>query len=264
MKLTLQKFAIILLLALLTTSCQFISNTNKYSENSIQFLEQILDGKIDESYNQFALDNKAFDNVNKELLKEGLYQFRSEMISQYGKNIEFSFLGATKTTYTTQQQQFPNVTVLNIAFENETDYGRVEFIYDDNTGKILNVAPDYAKQPIPSMTLHYLFIIIGFIILAFNIYMIVHIKKSNIKRKWLAYIGIIFLNFPTLIYNTTTGLDFQFFKFQFFGFGIDALGTYFSNVFLSIPIGAIIWFWKLNQIKKTEAYNQYAEELIND
>jgi len=253
-----------ILIILTLTSCQFISNTNSYTDKSVQFLEHLLDGKIDDSYNQFALENDAFKNTDKDALKEGLYQFRSDLISQYGKEIEFSFLGATKTTYTTQQHQFPNVTVLNIAFENDTDYGRVEFIFDDNTGKILNVTPDYAKLPIPSMTLHYVCIILGLIILAFNIYTIIKVKRSNFKRKWMIYIGIIFLNFPTIIYNTSTGFDYQIFKFQFFGFGIDAFGTYFSNVFLSLPIGAIYWFWKVNQLKKEEEFNQFAEDLINN
>ena len=263
MKFTPKNLIVLSLFALIFISCQFISNSFDYKDSSIDFMENVMDGKIENSYNQFALENDAFKNTDKDALKEHLYQFRNDMISQYGKDIEFSFLGATTTFYSTEEQSFPNSTIVNISFENKTDYGIIQFVFDNETHKILNVSPQYAKQPIPSMFVYYALILIGLLVVAINIYAIIKIKKSKLNRKWLKYLAVILLNFPTLYYSINDGFDFKLISFQSFGFGFN-YASYYSNLHLTLPIGAIYWLWKLNQQKKIEEYNKYTEELIKD
>ena len=80
--------------------------------------------------------------------------------------------------------------------------------------------------------------------------MIIQIKKSNLKRKWLKYIAILLLNVPTLIYSAVEGFSFKLLNFNLLGFGFSYMGYLFSAITMSVPIAGIYWYWKLNEMKK--------------
>lgn len=262
MKFHLKNLSLLLLLFLITNSCQFYSNTKEYKKSAVVFMDNIMNGKIDENIDLFALEHEGMKNMDKNVLNEGLYQFRTDMISQYGKEVEFTFLGANKH-YSTNNNTIPNSTNVNILFQNDKNYGIIKFIYDDNTKKVLNVSPEFSNQPLPSMVLFYAVAIIGLAIPIFNIYVFNMIRKSQLKLKWLKYIALIFLNFPTIKYAPLDGFDFQFFNFQLLGYGFN-FTSIFSTLAIALPIGAIYWFWKLKKIQKEQEYNQFAEQLINE
>ena len=113
------------------------------------------------------------------------------------------------------------------------------------------------------MIMFYIILLLGLLIPIFNIYVFNMIRKSQLKRKWLKYIVLIILNFPTIKYFPLEGFDFQFFNFQFLGYGFSYYSI-FSNVVIALPIGAIYWFWKLKKLQKEQEYNQFAEQLIED
>lgn len=225
-------------------------------------MNNIIDGEIDQSVNAFAFEHEGFKNMNKNTLNEGLYQFRTDMISQYGKDVKFTFIEARKH-FSNDNNSIPNSTNVNFLFQNDKNYGFVKFIYDDNSKKILNVMPEFSNKPLPSMALFYIILIIGLLIPIFNIYVFNMIRKSELKRKWLKYIALILLNFPTIKYFPLEGFDFQFLNFQFLGYGFSYYSI-FSNVVIALPIGAIYWFWKLKKLQQEQEYNQFAEQLINE
>lgn len=225
-------------------------------------MENIMEGKINQNVNLFALEHEGMKNMDKNVLNDGLYQFRTDMISMYGKDIKFTFLGANKY-YSSNNNTIPNATNVNLLFQNDKNYGIIKFIYDDNSKKVLNVNPEFSNQPLPSMLLFYGVAIVGLLIPIFNIYVLNMIRKSQLKFKWLKYIALILLNFPTIKYSALEGFNFQFFNFQFLGYGFNFMSI-FSSVAIALPIGAIYWFWKLKKIKKVQEYNLFAEQLINE
>ena len=226
-------------------------------------MENIKDGKIDNSFNQFAFEHEGLKNIDKEHLKDGLYQLRQSLIASYGTNVKFEFLGANKTINSTANQ-VPNTTILNLLIKNDTHFSTVEFLYDDSSKKILNVNPNFTKYSNPSFVVYYILFVLGLLVVAFNIFVIVKIKKSTMKLKWLKYIAVIFLNFPMISYDLINGFDYKILHFQLLGFSFDSVGTYFSSLGICIPIAAIYWLWKIQKLKKDEEYNRFAEDLINN
>jgi len=85
----------------------------------------------------------------------------------------------------------------------------------------------------------------------FNIYVIRQIKRSNLKKKWLKYIAVIFLNVPAITYAIVNGLSLQLLKNQILlgvGFGYEGYINYYLA--FGIPLGGLYWFWKLRQKNK--------------
>ena len=245
---------IIFLTALTLISCNFFQNSMEYKETSKKFMNTLINKSVGESIPYFALESEKGKNTNVEEMKNGLENFRQNFIATFGKNIEYEVMSAQKQFSTVQQSNTPpNSTTVLMQFKNDKDFGVLQFLYDDKTKKILNVTPMDAKYPIPNMKLFYFLGILTLIIPAFNIYMINKIRKSDLKRKWLKYIAIILLNFPTFIYNAVTGFSFKLFQFTFLGFGFSAMGYLNSTITMGIPIAAIYWYWKLKQKENLKA-----------
>lgn len=245
------KFIIPLLTIIILSSCNFINNTIEYNDSSKEFMNTILKQNVDKSLPYFALESEAAKNVDISQMKNGLEEFRTTILNQFGADLEYEFISANKHISSVAENNNPkNTTVVTLQFENGTNFGVVEMLYDDNSKKLLNINILDIKEPIPNTTLLYIIGFISLIIPIFNIYVINKIRKSNLSKKWLKYIAIVIFNFPTLIYNVVTGLGFKAFQFTFLGLGFQATGYLNSVVTIGIPIAGIYWFWKLRGIKK--------------
>src|SRR5690606_26736531 len=158
-------------------------------------------------------------------MKNGLEEFRTKILDNFGSELNYEFISANKHYSSVAENNTPkNTTVVNLQFENETNFGVVEMLYDDNSKKLLNINILDVKQPIPNTSLLYVIGLISLIIPIFNIYVINKIRKSNLSKKWLKYIAVVIFNFPTFIYNVVTGLGFKIFQFTFLGLGFQATG----------------------------------------
>ena len=245
------KFIILLLSITIFTSCNFINNTIEYNDSSKEFMNTILKQNVDKSLPYFALESEAAKNVDINQMKNGLEEFRTKILDNFGSELNYEFISANKHYSSVAENNTPkNTTVVNLQFENETNFGVVEMLYDDNSKKLLNINILDVKQPIPNTSLLYVIGLISLIIPIFNIYVINKIRKSNLSKKWLKYIAVVIFNFPTFIYNVVTGLGFKIFQFTFLGLGFQATGYLNSVVTIGIPIAGIYWFWKLKDLKK--------------
>ncbi|MBB5333449.1 hypothetical protein [Chryseobacterium koreense] len=234
--------------AMTVISCSFLQNTMEYKETSKKFMNTLLNKSVDESIPYFAMESETAKDANVEEMKNGLENFRQKFITLFGKNIEYDFMSSQKRFSTEEKNNTPpNSTIVLMQFKNEKDFGVLQFLFDDKSKKILNVTPLDVKYPIPNMTLYYVLGVLALIVTTFNIYMINKIRKSGLKRKWLKYIAIILLNFPTFIYNPVTGFSFKLFQFTFIGFGFSAMGYLNSSITIGVPVAAIYWYWKLKQ-----------------
>ncbi len=104
------------------------------------------------------------------------------------------------------------------------------------------------KEKIPNMLFFWLFGILPILVLIFNIYVIRLIKKSDLKKKWLKYLGVLFFNVPAISFSAVNGLSFSLLSFQIMlGLSFNYMG-YLSSVWtFGIPLGGIYWLWKLNK-----------------
>ncbi|WP_299122216.1 hypothetical protein [uncultured Tenacibaculum sp.] len=252
------KILLLTLTVSLFISCDFINNAFTYKDTTKEFVKALIEEDYEKSMNFMAIENKAFKNTNIDTLKIGLRNFQNIIVKNFGKELDFKFMTAKKTLSTVAgKSTAPNTTLAQIEFSNDTEFGVFEITFDDDSNKILYIKTLNIKEKTPNMTLFWLFGILAICVPIFNIWIIRKIKKSNLKRKWLKYIAVIFLNVPAITYSAVYGLSFNLLSFQIlFGISFSYMG-YLSSVWsFGIPLGGLYWLWKLNKKPKDEVITE--------
>ena len=231
-------------------SCNFIYSFSNYKSTTEAFTNNLLNRNFDQCVKLMAMDNAPKDfNLND--FKIGLDTFRSVIVRNFGTKLEYSFLKAEKhLSFGTKHENDdlpPNSTLTLIEFRNSKSIGILQVLFDDKSHKILNIKTLDVKQPIPDMSKFWLFGLFPIIVVILNIYTIIRVKRSDVRLKWLYYIGIVLLNVPTIQYNAVDGMYFRPLYFQILlGFGIEKSGYLGAIWQVGIPLGAIIANWRLN------------------
>ncbi len=246
-----KKIVLTILTVSLLTGCDFIKNTFTYKDKTKDFVETLLKEDYDKAIDHFAMEHEMAKNTDKEAMKEGLADFRELVVKNFGTELNYSFMKSEKKFSTNAEENTPpNTTVALIEFSNDKEFGVFKVLFDDNSGKILNINTLDVKQPIPSMTIFWLFGLLAICVPVFNIYVIRQIKHSDLSKKWLKYIAVIFLNVPALTYAAVNGFSFNLLSFQFLlGVSFGYMGFLNSYWTFGIPLGGLYWFWKLRQRK---------------
>lgn len=246
-----KQIVLIILTVSLLTGCDFISNTFKYNDITKEFTEALLKEDYNKCVNLMAMNHEMAKNTNIDTMKLGLANFRKVIVNNWGTALEYSFMKSEKKFSTTEADNTPpNTTLVFTEFNNKKDFGVLEVLFDDESQKILNIRTLEVKAPIPTMTLFWLFGLIAICIPIFNIYVIRQIKRSNLKKKWLKYIAVIFLNTPAITYAAVHGLSFKLINLQILlGISFGYMGYLNSYWTFGIPLGGLYWFWKLRQQK---------------
>jgi hypothetical protein len=248
------------------TSCDFINNAFTYKDTTEGFLKALIEEDYEKSLTYMATDNDGFKNTNLDTLKVGLANFRQLVVNNFGTELDYRFMTANKTLSTVEgESTAPNTTKAQIEFSNDKEFGVFEIIFDDNSNKIFNIQTLDIKEPIPNMMIFWLFGILPILVLVFNIYVIRLIKKSELKKKWLKYLGVLFFNVPAISYSAVNGLSFSLLSFQImFGLSFSYMG-YLSSVWtFGIPLGGIYWLWKLNKKKNEKVGIEVENETITE
>jgi len=227
--------------------CDFIKNTFTYKDKTAQLIEILINEDYDKAIDCFAMQHDMAKNTNLDTMKIGLANFRQIIVDNFGTVLNYKFMKSEKKRSTIKEDNTPpNTTLVMIEFSNDKEFEVFKVLFDDVSGKILQLNILYVKQPIPSMNIFWLFGLLALCIPIFNIYMIVQIKRSDLKKKWLKYIAVIFLNVPTLSYAAVNGLSFKLLSFQILlGVSFNYMGYLSSAWTFGLPLGGIYWFWKL-------------------
>ena len=240
-----------ILMVSLLTSCDFIKNSFTYKDKTKDFVETLIKEDYTKCVDQMAMTHEMAENTNIDTLKIGLANFRQLIVNNWGTELEYSFMKSEKKFSTVEADNTPpNTTLALIEFNNKKEFGVLEVLFDDKSKKILNIKTLDVKAPIPTMTYFWLFGLLAICIPIFNIYVIRQIKRSDLKKKWLKYITVIFLNTPAITYAAVNGLSFKLINFQIL-LGVSFGYTGFLNSYwtFGIPLGGLYWFWKLRQQK---------------
>lgn len=246
-----KQIALIILTVSLLTSCDFVKNTFTYNDKTKEFVEYLLKEDYNNCVNLLAMEHEMAKNTNIDTMKMGLVNFRQIIVNNWGTKLEYSFMKSEKKFSSDEANNTPpNTTLVFVEFNNQKDFGVLQVLFDDNSKKILNIKPLDVKAPIPSMTLFWLFGLLAVCVPIFNIYIIRKIKRSNLKKKWLKYIAVIFLNVPAITYAAVNGFSFNLLSFQIlFGVSFGYMGFLNSYWTFGLPLGGLYWFWKLRQQK---------------
>ena len=235
----------------LLTSCDFIKNTFTYKDKTKDFVETLIKEDYTKCVDQMAMTHEMAENTNIDTMKIGLANFRQLIVNNWGTELEYSFMKSEKKFSTVEADNTPpNTTLALIEFNNKKEFGVLEVLFDDKSQKILNIKTLDVKAPIPTMTYFWLFGLLAICIPIFNIYVIRQIKRSDLKKKWLKYIAVIFLNTPAITYSAVSGLSFKLINLQILlGVSFGYMGFLNSYWTFGIPLGGLYWFWKLRQQK---------------
>ena len=250
----LTKTLLLILTVSFFTSCDFINNVFTYKDTTAGFVEALIEEDYEKSVSFMAIENEAYKNANIDTLKLGLVNFRKIIVDNFGKELDYKFMTANKTFSTVEgESTAPNTTLAQIEFSNDTEFGVFEITFADNSNKILHIKTLDLKEKIPNMIWFWLFGILAICVPIFNIWIIRKIKKSNLKKKWLKYIAVIFLNVPAITYSAVYGLSFSLLSFQIlFGISFSYMGYLSSAWTFGIPLGGLYWLWKLSKKKEDE------------
>jgi hypothetical protein len=139
------------------TGCDFIGNALTYKDNTKDLIETLIKEDYTKAVEYFAMEHEMAKNTNIEIMKKGLADFRERIVKNFGTDFDFSFMKAEKTWSTNEGDNTPPNTVALIEFCNGKEFGVFKILFDDTSGKILNINMPDVKQPIPHLTQFWLF-----------------------------------------------------------------------------------------------------------
>lgn len=254
---------ILIIPILLLTSCEFISNTFEYRKTTEEFTEALLIEDYDKCVDLFAMEHEMAQNVNVDTMKARLLNFRELIINNFGKELVYTLMSAEKKFSTVEGESTPpNTTQVLVQIQSQEEFGVLKLLFDDSSKKILNLNSLNVKEKIPNMLTFWLFGLLAICIPIFNIYVINQIRKSNLKRKWLKYLAVLFFNVPAITYSAISGLGFKLLNFQILlGISFEYMGCMNSIWALGIPLGGIYSLWEVRN-RKEEVEEQTA--IAND
>jgi len=259
-----KRVLILLLFAFVFSGCDFIRNSFDYTDTTEEFVNCLLKENYDKSLEYMALEHKMAKNTNPDTLKAGLAKFRNVLAESFGTELTYSLMNTEKKFSTTASENTPpHTTLAFVQFANKERFGVFRVMFDDTSKKILNINITSNPKDIPDMVPFWTIALLALIIPAFNIYIIVQIKRSALNRKWLKYLAVLLLNVPTLTYSAMGIFSFSLLKFQFlFGISLSAMGYQGSIVSVGIPLGGLYWLWKLkNQGSTVSSPSQTPDEI---
>jgi hypothetical protein len=239
---------LVAVMIVIVSGCNFISNTFQYKNKTREFVELLIQGQYDQCVDRMAMDHEIARDSNIDTVKAALAYFRESLVGNWGAGpYDYSFMNSEKKLTTDDAEKMPDHTSLaRIEFSNGKEFGVFEVVFDDRSNKILNIKMLDVKARIPSMTTFWLFGLLALCIPAFNIYMLIRIRRSSLKRKWVKYLAVICLNIPAFVFNPLEGLSFNLLSLQvMLGIGFSYMGYMSSSWTFGIPLGGFYWLWKL-------------------
>ncbi|MET3980743.1 hypothetical protein ABIB62_003346 [Mucilaginibacter sp. UYP25] len=257
--------AIAIITIAFVSGCSFLANQKKFNDSSKLFIENLLHKDYDK-----CIDMLAFNPAkppNRDSVKAGLDGFRNTIVRNFGDKVEYSFIKSEKTYMTGGGGTPPNTTLVYTQYHNDTEFGIIQGLYDDETGKILNIKTLEIREKIPSMLPFWLLGVVAICVPAFNIYMLVKVRRSDMRRKWMKYLTIIILNIPAITFNAVHGLSIKYLSLQvMLGFGFN-ISDYLSSYWIfGIPLGGLIVLLKLKSgnYRSKNTYEAPEDDVINE
>lgn len=252
MMVKLKTVTLLLFLSFVFSGCDLLTHLRTASGKTKAFVEFTLNEDYEQARACLLADSVRLSDDSVKLI---LGNFRQLIINNFGKQLDFAITSVEKKYSTNEEENTPpNTTRCLVQFKNETDFGVFNVLFDDVTGKIVNINLLNIKRPIPSMLYFWLFGLVTLGVLGFNIYVIRLIKKSDLKRKWLKYLAVVMLNFPAITYTAMDGVAFSYSIQLLFGVSCSFMGYLNSSWTVGLPVGAFFMFWKIKDESKPDEY----------
>lgn len=216
-------------------------------EKSIEITQNVAEGNYDAVLNE--LDESVFQITGEDSLKTILTKMAQQIKLNVGDDLDYTFLkGEKKFVYHSDQKNDYFYTETMISGEDKCYTAKI--YYNPTTNKPISIQLSEPYENPYTTSFWWIAAILGLGVMAFNIFTIVKVKKSNLDRKWLMYLLIILLNTP-YISSSPEKISAGISIIHILGFGYAFMGKY-SFVKIGIPIGAFIAWYKMKKQKQKE------------
>ncbi|MDE5419570.1 hypothetical protein L3049_16370 [Labilibaculum sp. DW002] len=250
---------LILISSLLFLSCSSESRVDIVKNNSIKIIENINNEIYDDAYDLFD-----FENINKkkhEALKTSIKNIRNLVYTPYGQNPKIGLVYA-KTTHTKSRTWSLSLSgkgsidddidsepsIVNLSIEGKGRYGYIQLYLDGSNNKVTSIEVG-ENYPIPSLWKFWLLGLFPLLVVAFNVFVIYKIIKSDFRKKWLKILAVIILNFPTIKIMSEGIFKLEYSLQYLFGASFSWWGYDYSYWEIGIPLGGIVMLIKLRRDK---------------
>jgi len=246
------QFLLFLIIGTFLSGCELISEALDYKETTTTFVDALIKEDYNHCIGLLAVRDTTPTDEDIDNTKKSLVAFREVIVNNMGKELEYSFIRSSKKFSTEDSESTPKkTTTVQVEFRGNGYAGVLEALFDDDSKKIINIKTLDIKTPIQPMIYFWMFGLLAICVPILNIYVIVKIKRSNLKRKWLKYLAVICLNVPSFTYTAVNGLSFSLLSIQLlFGLSFASMGVLNSYWTVGIPLGGLYWLWKLNRKKE--------------
>ena len=241
-----RKLVLLFLIAFCIVGC---SSFNK--EKSIQIAKYIVEGDYEKVMEES--DDLVFQQMSRYTFTIGLQSMHDLIQTGLGSEVEYTFIQSEKK-YRIQKGKEPNIEdnhdVTIIMLSNGNKSTMLTLFYNRETGKPYYFHVDDVREC--DMTRFWILSSLGLLVIAFIIYTIVRVKKSDMKKKWVKYILAVVVNIP-LFLVTSSGVKLSL-GLSIMGVGFEYLGPD-SYTKIAFPLGSIIVLYLLrkhNKKKETE------------
>jgi hypothetical protein len=233
------------------SSCDYYRNAFVHGGAAKEFMNDLMHKDYDKCVD--LMDGKmAATSGARDTLKSNLNQFHDRIAKDFGDDPSFSYLRAQKKS-TMTMSYIPNTTTVFLQISNDKDLDVIEVLFNDKTGKLMNIKSRDMKAAIPDMGNFWFFGICTLGVFLFNIYMLRRVKRSDMVKKWQKYLAIILLNAPTIGYAQVSGVILMYRIQLFFGVNFIKMGYPSSAWMFGIPLGSLYILWQLKTGKYEKA-----------
>lgn len=132
----------------------------------------------------------------------------------------------------------------------DSTFGFIKLRIHANSGKLIGFGFDEKLRKKPNILMYWFVFLIGFTVFLVNIYAIIRIFKSKIRKRNLLF--PLLLNVFPIRYLAIGSITFNFLSINFLGFGFRYLDFLNTSVTIAIPVGAIIVLRKIRKLEDTQ------------
>jgi len=242
--------------------CSQIVDTKIYEDTSNNFFKNLKENKPDSCVALMVTENEQGKKIDLDTFKLSLNFFRKAIVEEFGENFEWKTIKISYSFIDYNQGD----SIINgqisalVQINNESKFAYNQVTFDKKTKKIYYISPGSTRYPIPNMSGFWLVGLIGVVIIGFIIFSIIKVAKSELKYKWLYYIGILLINFPTVSFGPFKGIYLETLKIVF-SMGVKVShGDYLNYCWsFGLPIVAMFANYKIYRLKKQKSESSFEE-----
>lgn len=252
-----RKIFLLLLVIFSLVGCSFFNK-----EKSIQLAKCIVEGEYEKVIEES--DDLIFQQMSRDSLIMGLKTMHDFIQMNLGSEVEYTFIHSERNYKSQMGKGFTgeNMDLTVIMLSNGNKSSMLSLLYNRETGKAVYFKVGEAREV--DMSFYWILSSLALLVVAFIIYTIVRVKKSDMKKKWVKYILAVVVNIPLFMVTpvgvkpflflvTSSGVKLSL-GVSIMGVGFEYLGPD-SYTKIAFPLGSIIVLYLLrkhNKKKETE------------